>query len=221
MFVKVRHRNNLPATYALPEGVVPAPDETVILSAPEGGSTFGTTFGYPYTPPEPLACCQRPRGDVLRVADRDDLEQITALSDREADTAAFCQERANHFGLGMRVLYVEGVLSSQNITCFFTADGRVDFRQLVKDVGRRFRCHVLMHQVNLREEARTSGNMGPCGRELCCATFLHKPHSISSREARKMAAGNSTAKMTGVCGKLMCCLGFEKAENVKEMVSIS
>jgi cell fate regulator YaaT (PSP1 superfamily) len=104
---------------------------------------------------------------------------------------------------------MEGVLSAKHLTCYFTADGRIDFRRLVKDMGGRFRCHVLMHQINDREEARRLCGLGPCGRALCCSTFLGKPKGVTSREARRAAPGVAQSKLTGMCGKLMCCLAYE------------
>ncbi len=194
--------------YSLEEAVTPAPDDTVIIRR-ENDTLYGVVSGAPYTPPESLSCCQSPKGTAMRVATETDLEQVDALIRKEQEAAHFCQERADALGLSMQVLEVEGVLSGNQVTCFFSAERRVDFRQLVKDVGRRFHCHVLMRQVSQREEAQRSCGAGPCGRTLCCASFLSKPRTVTSQEARESAPGVSHSKLTGVCGKLMCCLAFD------------
>lgn len=221
--VRLRLRDQgSPVTYAVPDGGTVQAGQTVILEG-ERGTTFGIATADAHTPPPALSCCQRPRGTVTRVADGHDLERVEALRQREAAALTFCRERAEALGLSMKVTDMEGVLSAKNLTCYFTAERRVDFRQLVKDMGGRFRCHVLMRQIGDREEARRTCGLGPCGRALCCSTFLGKPKGISSREARRVAPGVSHSKLTGVCGKLMCCLAFEDEAEAPErsLVSIS
>jgi cell fate regulator YaaT (PSP1 superfamily) len=205
--VRVRDRGN-PVPCAVPEGVRVASGQTVILEG-ERGTTYGIAAAAPQKAPEALRCCQRPRTGLTRVADADDLSKVEALRGREAAAMAFCRERAEALGLSMKVTDMEGVLSEKHLTCFFTAEQRVDFRQLVKDLGGRFHCHVLMRQIPVREETRRLGGFGPCGRELCCATFLPAPLAVTSRQARRAAPGTAPAKLTGACGKLMCCLAYE------------
>lgn len=205
--VRVRDQGH-PATYAVPDALDVDPGETVLLEG-ERGTTYGVATARAHAPSEALRCCQRPRGTIRGVAAADDLARVEGLRRREAAALAFCRERAEALGLSMKVTDMEGVLSDKHMTCSFTAERRVDFRQLVKDLGGRFHCHVLMRQIPAREEARRMCGLGPCGRELCCATFLDKPLAVSSKDARRAAPGASHAKLTGMCGKLMCCLAYE------------
>jgi cell fate regulator YaaT (PSP1 superfamily) len=210
--LKVRVRDQgQPVPCAVPEGVGVDAGQTVILEG-ERGTTYGIAAARPRVEPEALRCCRRPRAAISRVADPDDLARVEALRAREAAALEFCRERAEALGLSMKVTDMEGVLSEKHLTCFFTAEQRVDFRQLVKDLGTRFHCHVLMRQIPPREEARRLGGFGPCGRELCCATFLPAPLAVTSRQARRAAPGVAPAKLTGACGKLMCCLAYGEAE---------
>lgn len=205
--VRVRDQGG-PVPHAVPDGLAVAAGQTVVLEG-ERGVTYGVATGSSRRLPEALACCQRPRAPIHRVADAGDVAAVERLRRREADALAFCRERVAALGLKMKVTEMEGVLDSKHLTCYFTADRRVDFRRLVKDLGARLHCHVLMHQIGDREEARRACGIGPCGRELCCATFLAKPIGVTSRDARRAAPGAAHAKLTGLCGKLMCCLAYE------------
>jgi cell fate regulator YaaT (PSP1 superfamily) len=205
--VRLRDRGH-PVPCAVPEGLHVDAGQTVILEG-ERGTTYGIAAAAAREAPEALRCGQRPRGGITRVANAEDLSRVDALRIREAAAMAFCRERAEALGLAMKVTDMEGVLSEKHLTCFFTAEQRVDFRQLVKDLGGRFHCHVLMRQIPVREETRRLGGFGPCGREVCCATFLPAPFAVTSRQARRAAPGTAPAKLTGACGKLMCCLAFE------------
>jgi cell fate regulator YaaT (PSP1 superfamily) len=220
--VRVRDRGQA-VPYAVPDDVAVDAGATVIVEG-EHGPTYGVAASPARVTPEALRCCQRPRAAIGRVADADDLSKVDALRRREDEALAYCRERAEALGLDMKVTDMEGSLAEKHLTCSFTAEQRVDFRQLVKDMGHRFHCHVLMRQIPPREEARRIGGFGPCGRELCCATFLARPMAVTSRQARKAAPGIAPAKLTGACGKLMCCLAYGEAQEDAaraELVSIS
>jgi cell fate regulator YaaT (PSP1 superfamily) len=197
-----------PVNYHLPEGADAAPGDTVILNE-EDGLTYAITTGPAFAPPAQISCCQRVRGTILRRASDNDLKSVSNLRERESEAKLYCQQRAGELDLNMRITDMQGNLSGNNLTCFFVADRRVDFRQLVRDMGGRFRCHVLMRQVPAREQARRICGVGPCGRTLCCGSFMDKPRGVSSQDARAAAPGVSHSKLTGACGKLMCCLGYE------------
>lgn len=201
-----------PMPYALPDGVAVALSGTVVLVEADGMLNYAVTTGPSYTAPEFLSCCQRPAGSVVRVATPEDEDRVAFLRQRERDARLFCQQRADATGLDMRVTDMEGNLSGNNLTCYFVAEHRVDFRQLVRDMGGRFHCHVLMRQVPAREQARRACGVGPCGRTLCCSSFMGKPRGVTSQEARKAAPGVAHSKLTGACGKLMCCLAFDQDE---------
>jgi len=197
-----------PIIYTLPPGATALAGDILIIET-EDGLTYASASANAYLQPAQLACCQRSQGNVLRVATANDAVQVDTLRRREAEAKEFCQDRAMALGLEMRITDVQGNLSGNNLTCHFVSDRRVDFRQLVRDVGGRFRCHVLMRQVPPREEAKRQCGIGPCGRTLCCSSFMEKPRGVTSQEARKSAPGVSPAKLTGACGKLMCCLGYD------------
>ncbi|MFQ5509407.1 MAG: regulatory iron-sulfur-containing complex subunit RicT [Leptospirillia bacterium] len=221
MIVKVRVRDQgNPSNFRVPEGVGLSDGDTVLVDG-ERGTLYGIACGRPQARTGPFACCQKPDRAILKVADASERSRVDQLREREQEALAFCRERAEALGLPMKMLDVEAVLDSHNITCFFTADQRIDFRQLVKDVGSRFRCHVLMRQISTREETRCAGGIGPCGRTVCCAEFMNKPPAVSSRDARKVAPGVSHAKLTGICGKLMCCLAFENGKDEAPPISLS
>jgi cell fate regulator YaaT (PSP1 superfamily) len=221
--VRVRDRGHTVA-YAVPDDLAVDAGATVVVTG-EHGPTYGVAASAARVTPEVLRCCQRPRAAIGRVADAGDLVQVDALRRREAEALDFCRERAEALGLDMKVTDMEGTLAEKHLTCSFTADERVDFRQLVKDLGRRFQCHVLMRQIPPREEARRIGGFGPCGRELCCATFLPRPLAVTSRQARRAAPGIAPAKLTGSCGKLMCCLAYgdagEESARLPDLVALS
>ncbi len=218
MIVKTRIRNlGQTLRYALPEGLRTEDGETVIIEG-ENGLTYGIACGLPYQPPEEMRCCQRPRGTILRAATTSDLSLVDTLKQREKDAKLFCQEQAEAQGLSMRITDMEGNLSGNNLICYFVAEQRVDFRQLVRDMGGRFHCHVLMHQDPAREQARKACGIGPCGRTLCCSGFMGKSRGVSSQDARNAAPGVSHSKLTGACGKLMCCLAFEADEKRSGLV---
>ena len=221
MIVKTRVRDRgIAAPYLLPDGAAAADGDALILEN-ERGLTYGIAFGASYAQPENTPCCQRPRGEIIRVAGSDDLARIERLQEREREAHGFCWERAEALGLNMHITELEGFLSAPNLVCYFTAEQRVDFRQLVRDVGGRFRCHVLMRQVPPREHARAVSGVGPCGRTLCCSSFMSKPKGISSQDARRAAPGVSHSKLTGACGKLMCCLDFESRPIKSDLVQVS
>ncbi|MDH4228279.1 MAG: PSP1 domain-containing protein [Nitrospirota bacterium] len=214
--IKVRD-GSVPTTYELPDGIGANSGDMVLFEG-EWGQTWGIVQGHPIPAPAGgTPCCQKPRGTIERLATEADRQRVAEMLKRQDESLVFCRERAAALNLDMKVLEMEGILTSNNLTCFFTADQRVDFRQLVKDLGGRFRCHVLMRQIGTREEARRSCGVGPCGRTLCCAAFLERPKGVTSQEARAAAPGVSHSKLTGMCGKLMCCLGFEGegAENAE------
>jgi len=150
--------------------------------------------------------------EVFRLANNADRRQYKANIAREKDAFAFCQQRIAKRGLPMRLVDVESFFDGSKIIFYFCADGRVDFRELVKDLVKKLRTRVELRQIGVRNKAKMIGGLGPCGRELCCTTFLREFHSVSVKMAKEQNLSLNPTKISGVCGRLMCCLKYEYAD---------
>jgi len=150
-----------------------------------------------------------PFGKVLRVASAEDLRAHQENARREAEAGAFCTARIAERGLPMKLVRSEYLLDRSKVVFYFTADGRIDFRELVKDLAHELRTRIEMRQIGVRDEARAVGGVGPCGKELCCATFLRDFEPITVKMAKDQKLSLNPAKLSGVCGRLMCCLIYE------------
>ncbi len=150
-----------------------------------------------------------PLKKIVRVATGDDLECEGINRDREKRAFEICESRIARHGLPMKLLAAEYAFDGSQVTFSFSADGRVDFRELVKDVAGALKTKVQLHQIGVRDEAKLIGGFGTCGRSLCCATFLSNFDPISMKMAKDQSLFLNPAKFSGVCGKLMCCLRFE------------
>lgn len=150
--------------------------------------------------------------EVFRLATEADRSQYEENLAREKEAAEFCRQCIEKHGLPMHLVDVESYFDGSKIIFYFHADGRVDFRQLVKDLVKRLRTRVELRQIGVRNKAKMLGGLGPCGRELCCASFLKEFHSVSVKMAKEQNLSLNPAKISGVCGRLMCCLKFEYAD---------
>jgi len=146
---------------------------------------------------------------VFRVANEGDLEKFYKNSVLEEEVYAYCQERINERAIPMCLVAVERFFDGGKIIVYFTADGRVDFRELVKDLVRRFRTRIEMRQIGVRHEAKMFGGLGSCGRQLCCASFLQTFSPVSIKMAKDQNLSLNPSKISGMCGRLMCCLTYE------------
>jgi cell fate regulator YaaT (PSP1 superfamily) len=150
-----------------------------------------------------------PFGKVLRVATTEDMRAHQENARREAEAVTFCTARIAERGLPMKLVRAEYLLDRSKAVFYFTADGRIDFRELVKDLAHELRTRIEMRQIGVRDEARAVGGVGPCGKELCCATFLRDFEPITVKMAKDQKLSLNPAKLSGVCGRLMCCLIYE------------
>jgi cell fate regulator YaaT (PSP1 superfamily) len=146
---------------------------------------------------------------ILRLATPDDLRTMERRAAQGEEGTRFCQERADDLRLPMKIVDAEVALDGQQVTFYFVAESRVDFRQLVKEVASRMRMRVHLHQVGSRDHAKALGGYGPCGRPLCCTTFLRDFAPVSMKMAKDQSLYLNPSKFSGVCGKLMCCLRYE------------
>ncbi|CAN2039917.1 Stage 0 sporulation protein YaaT [Candidatus Magnetomoraceae bacterium gMMP-15] len=177
----------------------------------------GPGFGKVVTIPQPLTEePDRPLKQVQRLADESDLLQKQKVELFEKEAYDFCMECIEELNLRMNLFYVEGSFDISRLTFYFTADGRVDFRDLVKMLINNLRVKIEMRQVGARNQAKMWGGIGRCGREICCSCFLTKFDPISIRMAKEQNLSLNPTKISGLCGRLMCCLTYEY-ETYKEL----
>jgi len=146
---------------------------------------------------------------VFRKATDEDFEQIEKNKALEKQAHEYCLSCIKELGLEMNLFTVESTFDASRLTFFFTADGRVDFRQLVKMLVKEFRSRIEMRQVGIRNQAKMCGGLGRCGREFCCSSFLNKFEPVSIRMAKEQGLSLNPTKISGQCGRLMCCLTYE------------
>jgi len=146
---------------------------------------------------------------LVRLATPADLALQAENEVREREAFDYCQARVEIQGLDMRLLAVEAAFDGSKTIFYYTADERVDFRLLVKELVSRFRTRIEMRQIGVRHKARLLGGLGGCGRDLCCCGFLANFAPVSVKMAKEQGLSLSPAKISGVCGRLLCCLAFE------------
>lgn len=178
-----------------------------VIVETEQGLGFGTVVAPPATRddlPE-----DRPVKKIFRMANDKDRSQMEKNGKLEQIAQDFCQKCINELGLKMNLFSVESIFDGSKLTFFFTAEGRVDFRQLVKMLVKEFRIRIEMRQVGIRNQAKMCGGIGRCGRRICCSTMIDKFEPVSIRMAKEQNLSLNPTKISGLCGRLMCCLTFE------------
>jgi Uncharacterized homolog of PSP1 len=158
----------------------------------------------------------QPLKKVLRIATPEDLELQKENASKGKDAFRVCQERIASHELPMKLIDVEYTFDKSKVIFYFTAEKRVDFRNLVKDLAQRFRSRIELRQIGVRDEAKTLGGYGICGRPLCCATWITDFDPVSIRHAKEQNLSLNPSKISGVCGRLKCCLRFE-ADTYREI----
>lgn len=151
-----------------------------------------------------------PLKPVLRPASAEDLDQHRENLVREKEAMVICKEKIAAHGLAMKLVDAEYTFDRNKVIFYFTADGRVDFRELVKDLASVFRTRIELRQIGVRDEAKMKSGIGPCGRSLCCATHLTDFTSVSIKMAKEQSLSLNPTKISGICGRLMCCLNYEQ-----------
>ena len=151
-----------------------------------------------------------PLRPVLRAATPDDLRRAEQNRAREKSAFAICEERIKAHGLEMKLVDVEYSFEGNKVLFFFTADGRVDFRELVKDLASTFHVRIELRQIGVRDGAKMLGGLGICGRPFCCSTFLEEFQPVSIKMAKTQSLSLNPTKISGTCGRLMCCLKYEQ-----------
>lgn len=151
-----------------------------------------------------------PLKPVIRIADNNDLKTIEANKKKEKEALEICEKKIKEHNLEMSLTSAEYSFDCSKIVFYFTADGRVDFRELVKDLGAALHTRIELRQIGIRDESRILGGLGMCGRPFCCSTFLDDFHSVTIKMAKDQGLPLAPGKISGTCGRLMCCLKYEQ-----------
>lgn len=152
----------------------------------------------------------KPLKKVIRIATERDIKNLEENKVKEKEAFKICEEKILAHGLEMNLVDVEYTFDRSKILFYFTADGRVDFRELVKDLASVFRTRIELRQIGVRDESRMVGGFGICGRPFCCNTFLNDFQPVSIKMAKEQGLSLNPAKISGTCGRLMCCLKYEQ-----------
>lgn len=153
----------------------------------------------------------KPLKVIIRAATPEDLEAVQANRSKERRAAEICKKKIAERKLEMKLINVEYTFDSSKILFYFTADGRVDFRELVKDLAGIFHTRIELRQIGVRDESRMLGGLGICGRPFCCCSFLGDFHPVSIKMAKEQGLSLNPTKISGACGRLMCCLKYEQS----------
>lgn len=152
----------------------------------------------------------RPLKMIIRLATDEDMETVALNKEKEKEAFDVCVKKADELKLDMKLVDVEMTFDGSKILFYFTSDGRVDFRELVKGLASVFRTRIEMRQICVRDESKMLGGLGVCGRAFCCSEFLGEFHSVSIKMAKEQGLSLNPVKISGTCGRLMCCLKYEQ-----------
>ncbi len=178
-----------------------------VIVETERGKSIGTVV----SGPEEIDDGNIPEGfkNIIRKAQPADIQAAAGNAAKEKEAYEFCLARIKERGMEMKLVRVEYLFDGSKAVFYFTADGRIDFRELVKDLAHAFHTRIEMRQIGVRDESGMVGGLGVCGRELCCATFLRDFAPVSVKMAKEQNLALNPTKISGQCGRLLCCLGYE------------
>ncbi len=212
--VEVAFKGNRTAIYTNPVGFNLRTGDYVIVEAERGEDmgvvvAIGQVVSLKEMRAEPLK--------MMRLATDSDMEKFQ--SNRKEEEAAFevCKSKINKHNLNMKLVDVEYQFDRNKLTFYFTSDQRVDFRQLVRDLAGKYRTRIELRQIGVRDEAKRIGGYGTCGYKLCCSTFMREFETITTQHAKEQSLPMNPSKLSGVCGRLKCCLAFEKVFYLEEL----
>jgi cell fate regulator YaaT (PSP1 superfamily) len=161
-----------------------------------------------------------PLKPVLRLASEDELRMMLSYKSKEKDALVRCAERVAEHHLPMKLVEAEYTFDGSRLTFYFTADERVDFRALVRDLAAQFRTRIELRQIGARDQAKLQGGLGPCGKALCCSSWIADFGVISIKMAKEQGLPLNPAKISGVCGRLLCCLSYENENYIQAKQSM-
>ncbi|MBR5262097.1 MAG: hypothetical protein IKV47_08005 [Oscillospiraceae bacterium] len=205
--VSVKFKSRGKTYYFSPNGIT-IPDNTqVVVETSKGLELADCIYGNHWVEDTRIVPPLRP---VIRIATTDDLRVAELCKAREKEAFAICEEKIEKHGLDMKLVDVECNFEGNKILFFFISDGRVDFRELVKDLASVFRTRIELRQIGVRDEAKMLGGLGICGRPFCCHQFLDDFQPVSTKMAKTQSLSLNPTKISGTCGRLMCCLRYEQ-----------
>ena len=205
--IGVRFKSGGKQYYFDPQGQQVAPGQGVIIETSRGLEYGECAQGNTMVEDEEVVQPLRP---MVRIATDKDLETVRKNHEKEKKAFTICQEKIAAHGLDMKLVEVEYNFEGNKILFFFTSEGRVDFRALVKDLASVFHARIELRQIGVRDEAKMLGGLGICGRPLCCASFLDEFQPVSIKMAKTQNLSLNPTKISGTCGRLMCCLKYEQ-----------
>ncbi len=184
-----------------------------VLVDAESGERIGTIIVEPHEPAQTLDLSSLRQIRRLATITDTDIEENNLL--QEARARRLCVERIHERHLQMKLVSAEYTLDARKVTFYFIAEGRIDFRELVRDLATTLRIRVDMKQIGARDETKVTGGVGPCGRELCCSSWLRDFHAVTVKMAREQGLALNPSRLAGMCGRLKCCLKYEYATYVE------
>ena len=192
-------------------------DDHVIVETARGIEYGDVVVAPKMVPDEEIVSPLKP---VIRKANEEDEAQVAYNKQKEQEAFRVGEEKISAHKLPMNLVDVEYTFDNSKLIFYFTADGRIDFRELVKDLAAVFKTRIELRQIGVRDEAKMMGGLGPCGRTLCCSTFMGDFHPVSIKMAKEQNLSLNPSKISGLCGRLMCCLKYEQDyyESVKEIM---
>ena len=206
--VSIRFKNKGKTYFFAPNGNTVADGDPVIVETSKGPEYAVCTWGNHWVDDSRVVPPLRP---VLRVATEEDRRRSEQNEAREAEAFRICQQKIEERGMEMKLVDVEYSFDGSKILFFFTSEGRVDFRELVKDLASVFHTRIELRQIGVRDEAKMLGGLGICGRPFCCRQFMDDFHPVSIKMAKTQGLSLNPTKISGTCGRLMCCLKYEQA----------
>lgn len=205
--ISVRFRGGCKTYYFDPRELTVQDGDDVIVETNQGLEFVHCTQG---NHPVADSMVVQPLRPVLRLATENDRRTAQLCRQKEKDAFRICQKKIAEHKLEMKLVRVECNFDSSKILFFFTADGRVDFRELVKDLASVFRTRIELRQIGVRDESKMLGGLGICGQPFCCSRFLRDFQPVSIKMAKEQGLSLNPAKISGSCGRLMCCLAYEQ-----------
>lgn len=205
--ISVKFKDSGKSYYFSPDKKVYNPSENVIVET-ANGLAFGTVCEGNHEVSDDRVVS--PLKKVLRVANEKDMRKLEENIQKQEDAFKVCEQKIAAHKLDMKLVSVEYSFDGGKITFFFTAEGRVDFRELVKDLANHFHARIELRQIGVRDEARMLGGIGICGQPYCCKRFLDDFLPVSIKMAKEQGLSLNPTKISGSCGRLMCCLNYEQ-----------
>ena len=190
-----------------PDGKIVSKGQFVIVETAMGKEYGEVMIANRVLPEEKIVA---PLKKIIRIATEKDKKQNEQNKKDEKEAFKICEKKIKEYKLDMKLMDVEYKFDKSKLLFFFTADGRIDFRDLVKDLASIFKTRIELRQIGVRDEVRRLGGNGPCGRELCCCSFLGNFDTVSIKMAKEQNISLNPSKISGCCGRLMCCLKYEQ-----------